>query len=103
MKKLFLALGLSVLCASALAKSNSNAITVTVKTIEGFSESGDAFTFKTTSGKRYMVYNAGGANPIQGEELISSSAKSKKAICLRLSAEQTQPRLVESVRSGQCK
>lgn len=36
MKKLFLALGLSVLCASALAKSNSNAITVTVKTIEGF-------------------------------------------------------------------
>ncbi|MFY6943616.1 MULTISPECIES: hypothetical protein [Acinetobacter] len=101
MKKLFLALGLSVLCGSAFAKANT--VTVAVKKIEGFGESGDAFTFKTTSGKRYMVYNAGGANPIQGEELISSSAKSKKAVCLRLSTEQTQPRMVESVRSGKCK
>ncbi|MCH7351744.1 MULTISPECIES: hypothetical protein [unclassified Acinetobacter] len=101
MKKLFLALGLSVLCGSTFAKANT--VTVTVKKIEGFGESGDAFTFKTTSGKRYMVYNAGGASPIQGEELISSSAKSKKAVCLRLSTEQTQPRMVESVRLGQCK
>ena len=101
MKKLFLILGLSVLCSTTFAKSN--AVTVTVKQIEGFSESGDAFTFKATNGKRYSVYNAGGANPIQGEEFISSSAKSKKAICLRLSTEQTQPRMVESVRSGKCK
>ena len=48
MKKLFLALGLTVLCSTAFAKTNS--VTVTVKKIEGFSESGDAFTFKTTSG-----------------------------------------------------
>lgn len=57
MKKLFLALGLAMLCSTAFAKTNS--VTVTVKKIEGFSESGDAFTFKTTSGKRYQVYNAG--------------------------------------------
>lgn len=101
MKKLFLALGLSVLCSTAFAKTNT--VTVTVKKIEGFSESGDVFTFKATNGKRYMVYNAGGASPIQGEEFISSSAKSKKVICLRLSAEQTQPRMVESVRQGKCK
>lgn len=48
MKKLFLALGLAMLCSTAFAKTNS--VTVTVKKIEGFSESGDAFTFKTTSG-----------------------------------------------------
>ena len=101
MKKLFLAVGLSVLCSTAFAKANT--VTVIVKKIEGFSESGDAFTFKATSGKRYMVYNAGGASPIQGEEFISSSSKSKKVICLRLSAEQTQPRMVESVRQGKCK
>ncbi len=101
MKKLFLAVGLSVLCSSAFAKANS--VTVTVKKIEGFSESGDAFTFQATNGKSYMVYNAGGVNPIQGEKFISSSTKSKKAICLRLSAEQTQPRMVESVRQGKCK
>lgn len=101
MKKLFLAVGLSVLCSTAFAKANT--VAVTVKKIEGFSESGDAFTFTATSGKRYMVYNAGGANPIQGEEFISISSKSKKVICLSLSAEQTQPRMVESVRLGKCK
>ena len=101
MKKLFLALGLTVLCSIAFAKTNS--VTVTVKKVEGVSESGDAFTFKTTSGKRYQVYNAGGARPIQGEEYISNAMKTKKAICLYLSSDQTTVRMVESVRPGKCK
>lgn len=101
MKKLFLALGLAMLCSTAFAKTNS--VTVTVKKIEGFSESGDAFTFKTTSGKRYQVYNAGGASPIQGEEYISNAMKTKKAICLYLSSDQAPVRMVESVRPGKCK
>lgn len=58
---------------------------------------------KSTTGKRYQVYNAGGASPIQGEELISSSIKSKKAICLHLDPDKTEPRLVQSVRQGKCK
>ena len=80
MKELILACGLSLICTSLFAQSNST--TVIVKKIEGFSESGDAFSFKSTTGKRYQVYNAGGSNPIQGEDLISSSIKSKKAILL---------------------
>lgn len=101
MKKLILACGLSLICTSLFAQSNK--VTVIVKKIEGFSDSGDAFSFKTTSGKRYQVYNAGGSNQIQGEELISSSIKTKKAICLRLDANKTEPRLVQSVHKGQCK
>ena len=101
MKKLILACGLSLLCTSLFAQSNK--VTVIVKKIEGFSESGDAFSFKTTSGKRYQVYNAGGSNPIQGEDLISSSIKTKKAICLRLDADKTEPRLVQWVQKGKCK
>ena len=101
MKKLFLALGLTMLCCTAFAKTNS--VTVTVKKIEGFSELGDSFTFKTTSGKRYQVYNAGGASPIQGEEYISNAMKTKKAICLYLSTDQSPLRMVESVRPGKCK
>ena len=101
MKKMILACGLSLLCTSLFAQSNS--ATVIVKKIEGFSESGDAFSFKASTGKRYQVYNAGGATPIQGEELISSSIKSKKAICLRLDPDKTEPRLVQSVRQGKCK
>ncbi|MCG2573471.1 MULTISPECIES: hypothetical protein [Acinetobacter] len=101
MKKFILTCSLSLLCGSVFAQPNS--ASVIVKKIEGFSESGDAFSFKTTSGKRYQVYNAGGANPIHGEELISSSAKTKKTICLRLDADKTEPRLVQSVRQGKCK
>lgn len=101
MKKLILACGLSLICTSLFAQSNK--VTVTVKKIEGFSESGDAFSFKTTTGKRYQVYNAGGSNPIQGENLISRSIKTKKAICLRLDADRTEPRLVQSVHKGKCK
>lgn len=44
MKKLILACGLSLICTSLFAQSNS--ATVIVKNIEGFSESGDAFSFK---------------------------------------------------------
>lgn len=98
---MILACGLSLICTSLFAQSNS--ATVIVKKIEGFSESGDAFSFKATTGKRYQVYNAGGASPIQGEELISSSIKSKKAICLRLDPDKNEPRLVQSVRQGKCK
>lgn len=101
MKKFILTCSLSLLCGSVFAQPNS--ASVIVKNIEGFSESGDAFSFKTTSGKRYQVYNAGGANPIDGEELISSSAKTKKTICLHLDADKTEPRLVQSVRQGKCK
>lgn len=101
MKKLILACGLSLICTSLFAQSNST--TVIVKKIEGFSESGNAFSFKITKGKRYQVYNAGGSNPIQGEELISNSIKTKKAICLRLDADKTEPRLVQSVHKGKCK
>ena len=101
MKELILACGLSLICTSLFAQSNST--TVIVKKIEDFSESGDAFSFKTTSGKRYQVYNAGGSNPIQGEELVSNSIKTKKAICLRLDADKTEPRLVQSVHKGKCK
>ena len=39
----------------------------------------------------------------RGEELISSSIKTKKAICLRLDADKTEPRLVQSVHKGKCK
>jgi len=101
MKKHILACGLSLICTSLFAQSNS--ATVIVKKIEGFSKSGDAFSFKTTAGKRYQVYNAGGSNPIQGEELISNSIKTKKVICLRLDADKTEPRLVQSVNKGKCK
>ena len=101
MKKLILACGLSLICTSLFAQSNK--VTVVVKKIEGFSESGDAFSFKTTTSKRYQVYNAGGSNPIQGEELISNSIKTKKAIYLRLDVDKTEPRLVQSVHKGKCK
>ena len=72
---LLLATVLTGISISAMAKSNQ--VSVTVKKIEGYAESGDAFTFKTVSGKRYMVYNAGGTSPIKGEALIQQSAKSK--------------------------
>ena len=101
MKKHNLAYGLSLIFTSLFAQSNS--ATVIVKNIEGFSESGDAFSFKTTTGKRYQVYNAGGSNPIQGEELVANSIKTKKSICLRLDADKTEPRLVQSVHKGKCK
>ena len=101
MKELILACGLSLICTSLFAQSNK--VTVIVKKIEGFSELGDTFSFKTTTGKRYQVYNAGGSNPIQGEELVSNSIKTKKAICLRLDADKTEPRLVQSVHKGKCK
>lgn len=98
---LLLATVLTGMSASAMAKSNQ--VNVTVKKIEGYGESGDAFTFKAVSGKRYMVYNAGGTNPIQGEALIQQSAKSKQKICLVLDSYPNEPRMVQAVKKGACK
>ena len=78
-------------------------VTATVKYIEGYGESGDAFTFKVVSGKRYMVYNAGGTSPIKGESLIQQSAKSKQKICLVLDSYPNEPRMVQAVKKGACK
>lgn len=88
---------------STSAMANSNQVSVTVKKIEGYGESGDAFTFKAVSGKRYMVYNAGGTSPIKGEDLIQQSAKSKQKICLVLDSYPNEPRMVQAVKKGACK
>ena len=98
---LLLATALTGMSASAMAKSNQ--VSVTVKKIEGYGESGDAFTFKAVSGKRYMVYNAGGTSPIKGEALIQQSAKSKQKICLILDSYPNEPRMVQAVKKGACK
>ena len=98
---LLLATVLTGMSASAMAKSNQ--VSVAVKKIEGYGESGDAFTFKAVSGKRYMVYNAGGTSPIKGESLIQQSAKSKQKICLVLDSYPNEPRMVQAVKKGACK
>ena len=74
-----------------------------MKKIEGYGESGDAYTFKASSGKRYMVYNAGGSQPISGEALIMKAEKNKQPICLKLTTDPSQPRMVDAVRAGRCK
>ncbi|MHA3080680.1 hypothetical protein [Acinetobacter sp. ANC 4635] len=101
MKKLLLVLSCTLCSLPVLAKTEQ--VTVTVKKIEGYGESGDAYTFKATSGKRYMVYNAGGAQPISGEALIMKAEKNKQPICLKLVADPSQPRMVDAVRAGRCK
>lgn len=101
MKKIILTLGLMAFAPITLAKTNQ--VTVVVQKIEGFGESGDAFTFKAKSGKRYMVYNAGGESPIKGEALIQQSAKSKQKICLELDAYSNAPHMVNAVKKGTCK
>lgn len=88
---------------SVSTMASSNQVTATVKKIEGYGESEDAFTFKTVSGKRYMVYNAGGTSPIKGEMLIQQSAKSKQKICLVLDSYPNEPRMVQAVKKGACK
>jgi hypothetical protein len=98
---LLLATALTGISVSAMATSNQ--VSVTVKKIEGYGESGDAFTFKAVSGKRYMVYNAGGTSPIKGESLIQQSAKSKQKICLVLDSYPNEPRMVQAVKKGTCK
>lgn len=90
-------------CFSVNAVASSNQVTVTVKKIEGYGESSDAFTFKAVSGKRYMVYNAGGTSPINGEALIQQSVKSKQKICLVLDSYPQEPRMVQAVKKGSCK
>ena len=101
MKKIILALSLMAFAPLTLAKTAQ--VTVVVQKIEGFGESGDAFTFKAKSGKRYMVYNAGGASPIKGEALIQQSAKSKQKICLELDGYSSAPQMVDAVKKGACK
>ena len=101
MKKIILALSLMAFAPLTLAKTIQ--VTVVVQKIEGFGESGDAFTFKAKSGKRYMVYNAGGASPIKGEALIQQSAKSKQKICLELDSYSNAPQMVDAVKKGACK
>ena len=101
MQKLILALSLTLFTPLALAKAPQ--VTVVVKKIEGFGESGDAFTFKAVSGKRYMVYNAGGTSPISGEKLIQQSARSQQKICLILDSYSSEPRMVDAVKKGACK
>ncbi len=101
MKKIILALSLATFAPLALAKTTL--VTVIVEKIEGFGESGDAFTFKAQSGKRYMVYNAGGESPIKGEALIQQSAKSKQKICLELDGYPNAPQMVNAVKKGACK
>ena len=91
-----------LVASSSLAMAKGNQVTVTVKHVGDFGESGDAYTFKATSGKNYQVYNAGGSSPIKGESLIEQSAKSKQKICLTLDADRSEPRLVQSVRKGPC-
>lgn len=90
-------------CFSVSAIANTNQVTVTVKKIEGYGESSDAFTFKAVSGKRYMVYNAGGTSPIKGEALIQQSLKSKQKICLVLDSYPQESRMVQAVKKGSCK
>lgn len=88
--------------AQSNAASNSNNTTVTVQKVEGYGESSDAFTFKANSGKRFMVFNAGGTNPIKGEALIQQSVKSKQKICLKLDRNLNEPRMVLAVKAGAC-
>lgn len=88
--------------AQSSAASNSNNTTVTVQKVEGYGESSDAFTFKANSGKRFMVFNAGGTNPIKDEALIQQSVKSKQKICLKLDRNLNEPRMVLAVKAGTC-
>lgn len=88
--------------AQSSATSNANNTTVTVQKVEGYGESGDAFTFKASSGKRFMVFNAGGTSPIKGEALIQQSLKSKQKICLKLDRNLNEPRMVLAVKAGVC-
>jgi len=100
-QSILLTCALALFTISAFAQSET--VTATVKHIEGYGESGDAFTFKAVSGKRYMVYNAGGTSPIKGESLIQQSAKSKQKICLVLDSDPNELRMVQAVKKGACK
>lgn len=102
-QSILLVCSLMVATAPVCAQSQPVTLTTTVKNIEGYGESGDAYTFKTVSGKRYMVYNAGGSSPIQGEALIQQSLKTKQPICLILDQHPNEPRMVQAVQQGPCK
>lgn len=100
MKKMILSLSLAAFSPMLLAQTLQT--TVTVKQLHGYGESGDAYSFTAQNGKRYMVYNAGGTQPIPGERYLLSSAKHKKPICLTLD-QSSQPPLVNSVKQGTCR
>lgn len=102
-QSILLVCNLMVITAPVCAQSQPVTLTATVKKIEGYGESGDAYTFKTVSGKRYMVYNAGGSSPIQGEALIQQSLKTKQPICLVLDHHLNEPRMVQAAQQGPCK
>lgn len=100
MKKMILSLSFALFSPLLLAHPPNT--TVTVKHLYGYAESGDAYTFIAQNGKRYMVYNAGGSQPIPGERFIFNSAKDKKPICLTLD-HSNQPPLVSAVKQGACR
>ena len=100
-QSILLTCALSLFAFPAFAQSET--VTATVKHIEGYGESGDAFIFKTVSGKRYMVYNAGGPSPSNGEALTQQSEKFKQKSCLVLDSYRNEPRKVQAVRKGACK
>ena len=90
---------LAATCANAASPAP---ITVTVKKIGAFSESGDGYTFKTKGGKEYYVYNAGGGSPIPGENFITESEKKGTPICLKLNPPDGMGDIA-SVTKGACK
>jgi len=86
-------------CANAATPAR---VTVTVKKLVGMTESGDGYTFKTTAGKEYYVYSAGGGVLIPGGNFIVKSAEKGVPICLKL-ASPGELGDVSSVTSGVCK
>ena len=77
-------------------------VTVIVKKINDFSESGDGYTFTTKSGKEYYIYNAGGGSPIKGEINIVHSANKGIPVCLTLNPADGMGDIA-SVNKGKCK
>ena len=94
---LFLAAALFA-CATASFAAQSKQVSVVVKKVNEFSESGDGYTFTTTDGKEYYVYNAGGASPRKGEMHIKKGA----ALCLKLNSPDGMGD-IDSITKGKCK
>lgn len=82
---------------AAVADPQQAKESVVVKQIDGYSESGDGYTFSTQNGKTYYVYNAGGTRPRPGEELIKPAIE----ICVVLNPEDGMGD-VSSVTAGAC-
>ncbi|ATZ66785.1 hypothetical protein [Acinetobacter haemolyticus] len=82
---------------NSFAQTNKK-ITVIVKKVNGFGESSDGYTFTTTIGKEYYVYNEGGASPRKGELYIKKGAK----ICLWLNPSDGMGDIA-AISKGKCK